>query len=439
MTYHFIGIKGSGMSSLAQIMFDLGCNVNGSDKEDYFFTQIALDKRGIEIMPYENANITNDMIAIVGASIKEDNPALIKANKLGIKKYGYYELLGELSKKYDTIAVCGCHGKTTTTSIMSHVFNNIIGTNYLIGDGTGYANKDNNNFIIEACEYRRHFLNYYPNTTIITNIELDHVDYYKDLEDIKDAYISFANQTNKQIIAYGDDENIKEIKSKMNKEVYLYGFNDNNDFKVTNVVSTTKGFTFDVFFKDKLINNFKINLFGKHMILNSLAVIATAYLEGLNIDKVAYYLTTYEGAKRRFSEIFVKDMIIIDDYAHHPTEIKAVIEAAKQKYPDKKIIGVFLPHTYSRTKALHKEIANVLNTIDKSYILDVYPSREKESNYPGVTNNLIIDLLNNGESIKRDDASKLMNHHDSVVIFMSPDDLHDMIDQYVTALKQNYL
>ena len=437
MKYHFIGIKGSGMSSLAQIMFDLGYEVQGSDKEEHFFTQIALDERNIKLLPFDEANINNDMIVVVGASFKSDHIEVKKAIELGVKKYDYYELLGELTKKYNTIAICGCHGKTSTTALLSHVFNNVIGANYLIGDGTGFANKTNEHLIIEACEYYRHFLYYYPKTTIITNVELDHVDYYKDLDDIKSAYISFANQTDKQIIACGDDDNIKSIKDQINKPIYYFGLRDDNDFRAVNIVSSTTGSTFDVYFKEKLLINVTINLFGKHMILNTLAAISACYLEGLDMDKVAYNLTTYMGAKRRFNETFVKDMVIIDDYAHHPTEMKAVIEATRQKYPNKEIIGVFLPHTFSRTKALHKEIAVVLNTIDKAYILDVYPSREKAIDFPDVTSSLIIDLLKNGESISLDTISKLLVHHDCAVIFMSPADLHDMIEKLTLLLKEN--
>ena len=171
------------------------------------------------------------------------------------------------------------------------------------------------------------------------------------------------------------------------------------------------------------------------MILNTLAVIVASYLEGLNMDQVVYNLTTYMGAKRRFNETFIKDAVIIDDYAHHPTEMKAVIEAARQKYPTKKIAGVFLPHTFSRTKALHKEIAEVLNTIDASYILDVYPSREKASDWPEVTSSLIIDLLKNGDSIDISTMSKLLNHSNSVIIFMSPADLQNMIDELIRLLE----
>lgn len=438
MKYHFIGIKGSGMSSLAQIMFDLGYDVQGSDKEEHFFTQIALDERGIKLLPFDEANISEDIIPVIGASFNKDNNAEVKkVLELGLKKYDYYELLGELTKKYNTIAICGCHGKTTTTALISHVFNNIVGSNYLIGDGTGYANKTNQYLMIEACEYCRHFLYYYPKTTIITNIELDHVDYYKDLDDIKSAYIAFANQTEKQIIACGDDENIRSIKDKVNKPMYFYGLNEDNDFRATNITSTSNGSSFDVHYKGQFIKSVRVNLFGKHMILNALAVIAASYLEGLDMDKVVDELTTYGGAKRRFSETIVKDMILIDDYAHHPTEMRAVIDAARQKYPDKEIVGVFLPHTFSRTKALHKDIANVLNTIDKAYILDVYPSREKQADYPDVTSALIIDLLKNGESISMDTVSKILQHHNSVVIFMSPADLHDMIEKLKLLITEN--
>ncbi|MDD3305040.1 MAG: UDP-N-acetylmuramate--L-alanine ligase [Bacilli bacterium] len=435
MKYHFIGIKGSGMSSLAQIMFDLGYDVQGSDKEEHFFTQIALDERGIKLLPFDKNNITDNMIVVVGATFKNDNVEVDKAIELGIKMYDYYELLSELTKKHNTIAVCGCHGKTTTTSLLAHVFNNITGANYLIGDGTGYAKKGNEYLLIEACEYQRHFLYYYPKTTIITNIELDHVDYYKDLDDIKSAYVSFANQTDKRIIAYGDDDNIRSVRNQITKDVYFYGFEKDNDFRAVNVTSDSTGSSFDVYYKNNLLKHITINLFGKHMILNTLAVIAASYLEGLNMDQVVYNLTTYMGAKRRFNETFIKDAVIIDDYAHHPTEMKAVIEAARQKYPTKKIAGVFLPHTFSRTKALHKEIAEVLNTIDASYILDVYPSREKASDWPEVTSSLIIDLLKNGDSIDISTMSKLLNHSNSVIIFMSPADLQNMIDELIRLLE----
>jgi UDP-N-acetylmuramate--alanine ligase len=312
-----------------------------------------------------------------------------------------------------------------------------MGTNYLIGDGTGYAKRGNRHLMIEACEYCRHFLDYYPKTTVITNIELDHVDYYKDLDDVKSAYVAFANQTEKQVVACGDDENIRSIADQIKKPIYYYGFNDNNDFKAINVIFSTEGSTFDVYYKDKFIRNFKINHYGKHMVLNALAVISISYLEGIDMDKVADGIITYKGAKRRFNETFVKDTVIIDDFAHHPTEIKSVIDATRQKYPNKKIIAVFEPHTFSRTKALYKDIAESLKIVDKAYILDIYSSREKQSDYPSVTSSLIINELENGEEISIDTMDKLLIYHDCVFLLMSPADLHSYIEKLTILLNEN--
>jgi UDP-N-acetylmuramate--alanine ligase len=312
-----------------------------------------------------------------------------------------------------------------------------MGTNYLIGDGTGYAKSGNKHLMIEACEYYRHFLDYYPKSIIITNIELDHVDYYKDLDDVKSAYVAFANQSEKQVIACGDDENIRDIANQVNKPVYYYGFNDNNDFKAINVIFSTEGSSFDVYYKDKFIRNFKINHYGKHMVLNALAVIAISFLEGIDMDMVADNIITYKGAKRRFNETFVKDAVIIDDFAHHPTEIRSVIDATRQKYPTKKIIAVFEPHTFSRTKALYKNIAEALKIVDKAYILDIYSSREKQSDYPDVTSSLIINELGNGEEISIDTMDKLLLYHDCVFLLMSPADLHSYIEKLTILLNKN--
>jgi UDP-N-acetylmuramate--alanine ligase len=437
MKYYLIGIKGSGMSSLAGILFDLGYEVCGYDDDsNYKYTEAPLIERGIKIY-YDQSYPLKDEIVVYSPAFKPDHKEMIRANNLRLKTLIYNQMLGELTKVFETIAVCGCHGKTTTTSVLAHVLNNIIGTNYLIGDGSGYAKKENKHLIIEACEYYRHFLDYYPKTIIITNIELDHVDYYKDLDDIKSAYVAFANQASNQIVACGDDNNIRSVSNKINKPIYYYGINDNNDFRAVNIISTTDGSAFDVYYKDKFIRNFKIKHYGKHMILNSLGAIAVAYLEGLDMDKVADNLITYEGAIRRFNETFVKDMVIIDDFAHHPTEIKAVIDATHQKYPNKKVIAVFEPHTFSRTKALYKEVVEALNTVDKSYILDIYPSREKQEDYPDITSSLIIDSLKNGESINIDKIDKLLQYHDSVILLMSPADLHSYIEKLIKLLNEN--
>lgn len=204
--YYLIGIKGTGMSALAQILFDLGYEVMGSDKPDHFFTEKPLIERGIKILPFNKDNIKEDMLIVQGNAFSDTNEEVVRAKELNLKIYTYQEMVGKLTKMFNTITVAGCHGKTTTSAMLSHVLNNIVGANYLIGDGSGYAIKENNYFVLEACEYKRHFLSYTPQYAIITNIELDHIDYYKDIDDYIDAFREYANNAEKMVIACGDDQ-----------------------------------------------------------------------------------------------------------------------------------------------------------------------------------------------------------------------------------------
>ena len=211
--YHFIGIKGSGMSALAQIMNSLGIDVQGSDVDKHFFTEEGLIKNGIKIYEFNKENIKKNLKIVQGNAFNENNNEEVKrAKELNLEIITYQEMVGKISKMFKTICIAGCHGKTTTTAMLSHVLNDITGCNYLIGDGTGYANKKNKYFALESCEYKRHFLSYFPSYSIITNIELDHVDYYKDLDDVIAAYQSFINKTSKTAILNGDDENVKKLK-----------------------------------------------------------------------------------------------------------------------------------------------------------------------------------------------------------------------------------
>ena len=199
--YHFIGIKGAGMSALATIMKQLGYEVQGSDVDKHYFTEDGLVKNNIKFFPYDENNITSNLTIIRGLSITEEHPEMIKARELNLKVIDYNEMVGILTRELNTICICGCHGKTTTTAMTAHVLNKIRGINYLIGDGTGYADKNNSLFALESCEYKRHFLAYNPYYTIILNIDLDHVDYFKDIDDVIDAYQEFANRSTNKIIA----------------------------------------------------------------------------------------------------------------------------------------------------------------------------------------------------------------------------------------------
>lgn len=433
MKYFFVGIKGTGMSALAQVLKGLGYEVEGSDKKDHFFTEEALIEKNIKIYEFNKDNIKEDMIIVQGNAFKDTHEEIVRAKELNLKIYSYQDMVSKLTKMFETITIAGCHGKTTTTSMLSHVLKNITGCNYLIGDGTGDASKENKYFALEACEYKRHFLSYTPYYAIITNIELDHIDYYKDIDDVISAYQEYAKLAEKMVIACGDDPYTHTLE--VNVPIFYYGLNDDNDIIAKDVVYTNEGTSFDVFIEDNYYGHFDLPLYGKHMLLNSLAVIGVCYYERLEAKDVAKYLKTFEGAKRRFKENIIGDIVTIDDYAHHPTEVKVTIKGARQKYPDKEIVAILKTHTLSRTKEMAQEFADALNLADKSYIMDIGVDRE-EDGYDDVTYEVILDKLNNGEYINLDMVDKLLKHKNAVIIFMSSKDIYVLQNKYEEQLKK---
>lgn len=427
--YHFIGIKGSGMSALACLMKQLGYNVQGSDYEKHFFTEEELIKNNIRILKFDKNNINYNLIIVKGNTFDDTNEEVQEAQKKNLKIYTYQEMVEQITNNYNLIAVSGCHGKTTTSSMLAHVLD----SNYLIGDGSGKI-KDNNYFVLEACEYKRHFLKYNPNYIIITNIDLDHVDYYKNIEDIIDAYQKFSNKAN-IILACGDNNNTKKIKA---KKIYYYGIEEDNYFQAKNIEYYENGLSFDLYIDEIYKYHFDLPFYGKHMIQNTLAVIGICYLEKISLDKINEKLLTFKGAKRRFTETKILDNIIIDDYAHHPNEIKATIEAARQKYPENQLIVIFEPHTYSRTKQFAQEIAKELNKADHVYVMDIYKSRESQEDYPDINSNIIISNLKKGEYLEKNNIKKLIKHNNSVLLFMSPNDLKSIEENYKTEYNKAF-
>lgn len=429
MKYYLIGIKGAGMSALGLILDDLGYNVVGyDDTKEHQFTEDKLIERGIKIYTEDNDEIDENTIVIRSSAVKDEHPQMVKANNLNLKTYEYYQMLGKLANMFELITVAGCHGKTTTTSMMAHVLGSIVGCNYLIGDGTGKVSKEYKRFVIEACEYQRHFLVYEPKYAIITNIDLDHVDYFKDMNDIMDAYTEYANNASKMVIACGEDTYARLLE--LNKPIFYYGLDDNNDIVAQNVEYTSEGVSFDVEIEGNPYGHFELPIYGKHMLLDALAVIAVCYYERIEAKDVVKVFKTFGGANRRFAQTVIGNNVIIDDYAHHPNEVKATIKAVKQKYPDKKIVAVFQPHTFSRTKEFASELARVLNRVDYAYVLDVYSAREKQEDHPDITSDLIINELEHGERITDDTWDKLKKHEDSVVIFMSPKEISVIMNNY---------
>ncbi|MBQ9182128.1 MAG: UDP-N-acetylmuramate--L-alanine ligase [Bacilli bacterium] len=427
MKYYCIGIKGSGMSTLAQILYDLGNEVIGyDDVVDYKFTEDGLRKRHIPI--YHSAHdLPSDIIVTYSAAFSPDHKEIKRINDLGLKVKKYHDILGDLTKQFESICVCGTHGKTTTSTLISHVLGNTLGCNYFIGDGSGFASKNNNLFVIESCEYNRHFLAYHPTYSIITNIELEHTEVYKDIDEIIATFKEFALKSTKGIIACGDDLNIRKLNL---DEIFYYGFNDTNDIYAKNVKLTSSGSQFEVILNNESIGNFDLPLFGEHMVLNTLACIAICIKLGIKPDTICKLLKTFHNAKRRFHEEVLDDVIIIDDYAHHPTEIEVTLKSARQKYPNKKIVALFKPNTYSRTKDFYNEFASALNIADYQFLTEIDCNRETQEEYPNVSSKLIFDNLKNGEMIDEESVDKLLQFKDSVIVFMSCASVSHLIENY---------
>lgn len=432
MKYYCIGIKGSGMATLAEILFDLGHEVSGyDDYKEHKFTQEGLDKRGIKIYYDSTHDIPKDTIVTYSKAFSVDHPEIKRVKSLGLKIIAYNELLGKLSSEFKTIGVSGTHGKTTTSTMISHVLGETKGCNYFIGDGSGFADRKNELFTLESCEFNRHFLAYHPYYAIVTNIELEHTECYKDIDEIIKTFEEFANKAH-HVIACGDDKNVRKMNLK--NDVTYYGFDDCNDVVCKNVTLDESGSKFDVYIKGELYGHFDIPLFGNHMILNALACITVCNMEGVDKEKIHTLLHTFKNAKRRFKEKKFGSVVTIDDYAHHPTEIKVTIQSARQKYPNKEIVAVFLPNTYSRTKALMNDFISALKTADKAYVMDIHCDRERKEDYPGVSSDEIIKNVPNAEKISLDTVDKLLKHKNAAICFMSCTNIYELLDKYEALL-----
>lgn len=436
MKYYMAGIKGAGMSALALLLSDLGYDIVGyDDAKEHRFTEDKLLERGIKIYSEPNKELDNETVVIYSPALKLDtHPELIKAREMNLKIYEYEEMLGKLTKKFKTICISGCHGKTTTTSMLSHIMDTIGGCNYIIGDGRGHGDKSSDRFILEACEYRRHFLAYDPEYVVITNIEMDHTDYYKSMDDMILAYQEFANKADKMVIACGDDPYTHTLE--VNPQIFYYGLNEDNDIQARDVEYRNDGTSFDVFVEDEYYGHFDLPLFGKHMLLNALAVIAICHYERMDAREVSKVLKTFKGAERRFKETFIGDNVLIDDYAHHPTEVKVTIKAARQKYPDKKVIAIFKPHTFSRVEEFADEFASALNLADKAYVMDINYDREDPNDFPEISAKTIIEKLDNGDYIEQGMAERLLEYDNSVILFMSSKEIYLLEEEYKKMLEE---
>lgn len=399
---HFIGIGGISMSGLAEILLEKGFTISGSDSKESDLTDI-LTSKGATIFYGQKAKniIPGIQLVVYTAAIHEDNPEFAEAKAQQLPMLSRAQLLGQIMDNYEkSIAVAGTHGKTTTTSMISEILMAAkadptisvggilpsIGGNLRVGASSV--------FVSEACEYTNSFLNFRPKYSIILNVEAEHLDFFKDLDDIRHSFRKFAGNTlaDGATIINGEISNYEELTHNLPQEIITYGFDSSFDFYATDVTYNEKACpAFTVMHHDKKVADIQLSVPGRHNASNALAAVALAVTMGLDTDAIVRGLDAFGGANRRFQyKGTVDGVTVIDDYAHHPTEIRATLSAA-QNYPHQRLVLVFQPHTYSRTKAFLDDFAAVLSMADVVVLADIFAAREK--NTYGVSSKDILTRL----------------------------------------------
>ncbi|MCY9516966.1 UDP-N-acetylmuramate--L-alanine ligase [Paenibacillus apiarius] len=418
-SYHLIGIKGSGMSALAQMLHDLGHVIQGEDIDTAIFTQTPLEARNIPMYSFGSAPLSADMIVIASNAYGDDHPSVIRCKSLGLPIQRYHHFLGEWMKSYTSIAITGSHGKTTTTGMMVHALHSIEPTCSLIGDATGRGEAGARFFIFESCEYKRHFLAYRPEIAVITNIDFDHPDYFADVEDVRHAFEEMAASVGKQLVACGDDAQVRLLRT-ANKMLY-YGFDERNELRAAGLAIVSGGVAFDVYWRDAKLDRFTIPVYGRHNVLNALAVIGVSLTLGLDLKAIRRQMATFTGVKRRFTETEWRSNVVIDDYAHHPSEIRATLEAARSKYPGRKIVSVFQPHTFSRLERLLDDFAHSLRDADDVFLCQIFGSARERAGSVSIEH--LRERIPNAQLISESTVNSLVTYEDAVLVFMGAGDI----------------
>lgn len=382
---HFIGIGGSGMCPIAEILMQKGYTITGSDNN----TGDNIDKlRGLGAKITLNqvpSNIAGAEMIVYSAAILPDNPELVAAKNSYIPTFERSEIFGALSRMYDNcIGVCGTHGKTTVTSMITEIFykagkdpSALVGGYLPSIDSHGRCG-DSDIFVCEACEFKDTFLHLSPDYAIITNVDGDHLEYFKTMDNLINSFHKFLSKAKKGVYYNGDDENTLKAVENLDKSICKkFGFGKDNDIYAENISYNRGAFAeFDVILHGENIGRVKLNIPGEHNILNALSVILISYDFGFKLDEIREYIEGFSGAKRRFEVLGVKNgFTVADDYAHHPTELKVTLEAAMQMEYNN-VWAVFQPFTFSRTKRLFDDFVEVLKIPDHVVLTPIMGSRE---------------------------------------------------------------
>ncbi|MFH1717659.1 MAG: UDP-N-acetylmuramate--L-alanine ligase [Planctomycetota bacterium] len=456
--FHFIGIGGIGMSGLARLAMKNDAIVAGSDQTPSEVTD-ELARLGADIKQgHSSANISEQTDAVViSAAIGEENPELMLARQRGCEVYKYAEMLGLLMNRYEGIAISGTHGKSTTSGWLTCLLKQIgIDTNFIVGAkisqlGSSSGAGDSRHFVAEACEYDRSFLNLRPKVACILNIEQDHLDYYKDENEIVETFGEFALGTKPGgvIIANGQDVNVaKIITDPRLHEIRCetFGFDGSCSFYADNIVLTDGLYAFDVYHNGRLLGPTKISLPGKHNILNALAVVAMAVNVGAEPEQVLQLLPEFTGIDRR---LMLKGrfggITVLDDYAHHPTEIRASLAAIRQKYQPKRIWCVFQPHQYSRTRFLLDDFAESFKLADVTIVPEIYFVRDSQSAREEVNAEILVERMrgNRTQALFIESFGGICDYlkcnvgSGELVVTMGAGDIWKVSDEYLQWIRGN--
>ncbi|MDR2732194.1 MAG: UDP-N-acetylmuramate--L-alanine ligase [Fibromonadaceae bacterium] len=396
---HFIGIGGAGMSGIAEVLHHNGFKVSGSDMQESTQTKY-LQNLGIKIFTGHKAeNIADAEIVVYSSAVQAGNAEIVFASEKGIPVIRRAEMLGELMRLKYTLAVAGTHGKSSTTSLLGSIFEmaaedpTVIVGGIVQGKGSGTTVGKGFYLIAESDEFDRSFLQMMPSTALITNIDSDHLDTYRDLDDIKNAFVEFANKVPfyGQVVLCIDDDGCQSVLSRLTKPVVTYGFSPQAAYSVKNCRYSEHGSEFEVLCRGKSLGEFSIRLLGKHNVQNAVGALALATEESISVEISKKALAEFAGVKRRMElKGSVKGALVFDDYAHHPTEVAASLSAFRESFPKRRIIAVFQPHLYSRTRDLAEEFGTVFGNSDIILVCDIYGAREKP--LEGVSGNLVFEF-----------------------------------------------
>jgi len=455
--FHFIGAGGIGMSGLAQLLIRHCGIVSGSDQMVSDVTE-KLCEMGADIKighKEHNLDPATDAV-VISAAIREDNPELMLARRENIKVYKYAQMLGELMNLYDGIAISGTHGKSTTSGWLVHLLKQAgIGPNFIIGAKISQLDSssgigDGKYFVAEACEYDRSFINLKPKIACILNIEADHLDYYKDEAEIVEAFEEFAKGIKKGgvLIANGQDQNAAKVIRQLpsDRRCETFGLDENCNFYAQNLKLNNGLYSFDIYHNGKLLGAAKISLPGKHNVLNALAVTAIAVNVGLPAEQILQLLPGFIGVERR---LMLKgqagQITILDDYAHHPTEIRASLAAIRQRYQPKRIWCIFQPHQYSRTRFLLDDFAESFKLADITIVPEIYFVRDSLAEKKEVNAQILVERIraNGTEAIFIDGFEKICDYlkkktgPGDLVVTMGAGDIGKVADEYIQWLREN--